>query len=138
MTKLVAVSFWTVVGISTSFAQYSEKLDGCLEKANTQLAMNICANEEARRADAELNVVYQKVLSAVGGQSVFIEKIRAAERAWIAYRDAYIDAMYPAKDKQAAYGSVFPMEADLLRAKLTQQQISALKDLLKQYGESKP
>ena len=42
------------------------------------------------------------------------------------YRDAYIDAMFPAKDKQVAYGSIFPTEVDLLRFKLTQQQIIGL------------
>jgi hypothetical protein len=37
-----------------------------------------------------------------------------------------MEAMYPAEDKQAEYGSVYPMEADLLRAKLTQRQVTAL------------
>jgi len=44
-----------------------------------------------------------------------------------------MDAMYPAKDKQSEYGSIYPMEADLLRAKLTQRQVTALKELLQQY-----
>ena len=63
-----------------------------------------------------------------------VAKIKAAERAWIAYRDAYTDAMYPAKDKQTEYGSTYPMEVDLLRAKLTQRQVTALKELLQQYS----
>ena len=42
--------------------------------------------------------------------------------------------MYPAKNKQAEYGSIYPMEADLLRAKLTQQQVAALKELQQQYS----
>lgn len=50
-------------------------------------------------------------------------KIKAAGEAWLAYRDAYMDAMYPAKNKQAEYGSVYPMEADLVRATLTQRQL---------------
>src|SRR6266700_3741701 len=45
------------------------------------------ASEEARRTDADLTGIYQKVLSAAGSQSTFIEKIKAAEKAWIAYRD---------------------------------------------------
>jgi len=101
------------------------------------MAMHACARDEALRVDTELNDIYRRLLSAAGNQSAAVEKIRAAERAWIAYRNAYIDAMYSAKDKQAAYGSKFPMEADLLRAKLSQQQIAALKDLLKQYTGSR-
>jgi hypothetical protein len=45
-----------------------------------------------------------------------------------------MDAMYSAKDKQAEYGSVYPMEADLLRAKLTERQRTALEELLQQYS----
>ena len=45
-----------------------------------------------------------------------------------------MEAMYPAKNKQAEYGSIYPMEADLLRAKLTQRQVTALKELLQQYS----
>jgi uncharacterized protein YecT (DUF1311 family) len=55
----------------------------------------------------------------LGAQEEAVAKIKAAERAWITYRDAYMDATYPAKDKQAEYGPIYPMEANLLRAKLT-------------------
>jgi uncharacterized protein YecT (DUF1311 family) len=42
--------------------------------------------------------------------------------------------MYPAKDKQAEYGSVHPMDVNLLLAKLTRQHVAALKELLQQYS----
>ncbi|HEY2496656.1 MAG TPA: lysozyme inhibitor LprI family protein [Candidatus Angelobacter sp.] len=113
-----------------AFAQDSAQYHACNAKTKTQMEMNACASEEAARADAELNAVYRKVLTQAGKQEEVVAKIKAAERAWIAYRDAYMDAMYPAKNKQAEYGSVYPMEADLLRAKLTQRQITALKELL--------
>jgi len=96
--------------------------------------MNACANEEAVRVDADLNDVYRKLLSKAASRPEALAKIKAAERAWVAYRDAYIDAMYPANDKQAEYGSVYPMEVDLLRAKLTGQQVAALRALLEQYS----
>jgi uncharacterized protein YecT (DUF1311 family) len=92
--------------------------------------MHACANEEAKRVDAELNVTFRALLSRAAGQPGARAKIEAAEKAWVAYRDAYMEAMYPAEDKQAEYGSVYPMEADLLRAKLTQRQVTALKSLL--------
>jgi len=99
--------------------------------------MNACANEEASRVEAQLNDVYRKLLLQTASQREAGEKIKAAERAWVAYRDAFIDAMYPAKDKQAEYGSIYPMEADLLRAKLTDRQVTALKELLQQYSPSR-
>jgi uncharacterized protein YecT (DUF1311 family) len=112
----------------------SAQSHACNEKAKTQTEINACASDEAARADAELNEVYRKVLAEAGKQEEAVAKIKAAERAWIAYRDAYMDAMYPAKNKQAEYGSIYPMEADLLRAKLTQRQVTALKELLQQYS----
>jgi len=102
--------------------------------AKTQAEMTACAGAEAARADAELNQVYSKLLSEVAGQEGAGAKIKASELAWIRYRDAYMDAMYPAKDKQEEYGSVYPMEADLLRAKLTRRQLMALRELLQQHN----
>lgn len=94
--------------------------------------MNACASDEAARADTELNEIYQKVLAAAEKQEEALAKVKASQSAWIAYRDAYMDAMYPAKNKQAEYGTIYPMEANLLRAKLTQRQVIALKELLQQ------
>ena len=133
--KCLTVVFVVCLAFSACFAQSSEGFRTCSEKAKTQKDMTVCANEEAARADAELNDVYRKLLSRVMSQPDVAEKIRASERAWIVYRDAYIEAMYPAKDKQAEYGSSYPMQVNLVRAKLTQQQIVALKDLLQQYSE---
>jgi len=113
-------------------AQDSAMYRSCSKQANAQHEMNVCANDEAKRVNDELNKVYELVLSKVHGNPVATSKIRAAQRVWMTYRDAYIDAMYPAKDKQAEYGSMFPMEVDLLAAKLTRQQIGALQDILRQ------
>jgi uncharacterized protein YecT (DUF1311 family) len=133
MQRLFRSLMFTAVASSLALAQSTEVLNGCMDKAGTQTAMNVCADEEAIRVDAELRGMYQKVLSAAGEHSDAAERIRTAERAWIVYREAYLNAMYPAANKLAEYGSSFPMEANLVRAKLTRQQISAVADLLKQY-----
>ncbi len=113
-------------------AQVSGEYQNCNGLAKTQSELNACASEEAGRDEAELNREYRKLLSMAGNDHERAAKIKLMERAWIAFRDAYLDAMYPAKDKQAEYGSMFPMEADMLRAQLTQQQIAALKELQRQ------
>jgi uncharacterized protein YecT (DUF1311 family) len=116
-----------------SFAQDSPLYRACNKKAATQYDLNVCASEEAKRADDELNRVYRLLLSKVRGDALAADKVKAAQKAWVAYRDAYIAAMYPAEDKQAEYGSILPMEVDLLAAKLTRLQTTALRELLKQY-----
>ena len=37
--------------------------------------------------------------------------------------------MYPRQDKQTAYGSIYPMEVDLLYETLTREQIKAVLEL---------
>jgi len=93
------------------------------------MQLNQCAGDEAARVDAELNAVYHKLLAASSKDADAVAKIKAMQRAWVAYRDAYLEAMYPAQNKQMEYGSIYPMDAALLTAKLARQQINALKDL---------
>src|SRR5260370_17537807 len=84
-------------------AQASEQLSGCLQGAKTQTEMAACANEEAKRVDAELKDVYRKLLSAAASKPKAVEKIAPAEKACLAYRDAYSAATSPDHNKQAPY-----------------------------------
>jgi uncharacterized protein YecT (DUF1311 family) len=128
-----ATTLLLVVVSGSVCAQESPTYRACSDGAKTQAAMNTCASDEATRADAQLNDVYRTLLQKTTDTTT-ATKIKVSERAWIAYRDAYVDAMYPAENKQAEYGSTYPMEIALLRAKLTQIQIAALKDLWEQNG----
>jgi uncharacterized protein YecT (DUF1311 family) len=119
---------------SNSSSTTSKEYAACNAKAKTQIDMNGCASAEATRADKELNRVYAQVLVRAASVPEAADKAKAAQRAWIAYRDAYIEATYPAKDKQTQYGSMYPLDVELLRAKLTQRQTIALEDLLKEYS----
>lgn len=116
------------------FAQNSAHYRACSQRARTQLQMNACGSEEAARADNRLNDLYNKLLTQAAGEKDAVEKIKAAENAWIGYRDAFIEAMYPAGDKTGEYGSIYPLQASLLRARLTRRQITALQELLQQYA----
>jgi len=117
---------------SSCFAQNSAQYDACNEKAQVQSEINRCASDEAARVDAELNTVYRTLLQQVK-RPAYVAKIKAAERAWVVYRDAYIDATYPATDKQSEYGTIFPMEVNMLRATLTRRQIEALREMMQTY-----
>jgi uncharacterized protein YecT (DUF1311 family) len=100
---------------------------GCYDKAQTQLELNDCAGEELAAADAELNRVYQAILKKYKDDSRFIEKLRAAQRAWLAFRDAEFEAKFPASD---GYGSIFPMCAAQYKAQLTRERVTRLREWL--------
>jgi uncharacterized protein YecT (DUF1311 family) len=90
--------------------------------------MNACAGQERKRADTELNSSYRALLAKTAKQPETAAKIRTAQESWLVYRDAYLEAMFPAADKQTEYGSIYPMQLALLGAKLTRQQTAALKE----------
>ncbi len=64
--------------------------------AQSNVEMTQCAWDAYERADRELNDVYQDALAKIeqtgadlpSGAEVWEEKFRAAQRAWIAFRDA--------------------------------------------------
>jgi len=100
--------------------------------------MNRCARDEAVRADADLDRVLHVLLIEAAKEPFGAEKVRAAQTAWLTYRDAYIEAIYPARDKQV-YGSIYPTERDRLRSKLTTRQVEGLQQMLDHYtGADQP
>ena len=56
-----------------------------------------------------------------------MQKLKAAQKAWLAFRDAQLQAMYPAADKQAEYGSVYPTCRCAVLKELTEQRTRELK-----------
>jgi uncharacterized protein YecT (DUF1311 family) len=112
---LTAVSmlivFHFAATLSAQQAAKSEKgtpsADPCAQ-AMSQMELDQCSGEQYRKADARLNAVYAKALDlmqndlsdarARGDKSqetyerTAIDKLKAAERAWIQYRDLHCDA----------------------------------------------
>lgn len=109
-----------------------DKLD--CANATTQLEMNQCAAKDFDAADKELNQTYQAILAKYKDDATFIANLRKAQRAWMAFRDAELDAKFPLAAGQSAriqYGSMYPMCYLGAKAELTRQRTAQLKDLLK-------
>lgn len=95
--------------------------------AQSQLDMNVDAGKDYAKADAELNKVYKQIVREYQGQKPFLLKLQAAERAWIVFRDAELEAIFPAANKTDAYGSVYPMCRFQWLTQITKQRTSELK-----------
>jgi uncharacterized protein YecT (DUF1311 family) len=80
-----------------------------------QQEMNHCAAAEYQKADAELTKVYSKLDKT--------PELRAAERAWIAYRDA--ECAYETASNRG--GSMEPMINAGCMTTMTKQRIAVLK-----------
>lgn len=78
--------------------------------------------EDFHKADTELNQVYQKLLASrnPSGQ----KKLRAAQRAWIAFRDA--EAEFVRQDWEGGNGQNAAVNSAL--ATLTRERVRELKE----------
>ncbi|WP_374562107.1 lysozyme inhibitor LprI family protein [Ideonella sp.] len=108
----------------------TEATPSCEDKATTQGDLNACAGGDMRRADERLNAVYQAVLKKHQADTSFVRKLQAAQRAWLAWRDAEMEALYPGRADPAAYGSVLPMCWSTKIATLTKARAAQLQQWL--------
>lgn len=124
-------TFLVLFGSVLFAQQHSNEYSKCIETANTQVQMNQCAGDELKRQDAAMNQDYQALLQAHDSDSLATQKLRAAQQAWLAFRDAHMEELFPAADKQAQYGSMYPVLFALEEASVTRQRASMLKQMLK-------
>ncbi len=70
------------------------------DSANTQMEINTCLDRERERADNRLNETYANAIAAMRGLDAALpvgdrgaeDALRAAQRAWIAFRDSACEA----------------------------------------------
>ncbi len=93
------------------------------------------AGNEYESIDKELNRVYHAILRDYDDDTVFTDRFKDAELAWLLFRDAEMKAIFPYADSNGNYyGSVFPMCESEIAGFLEQ---SRLKEIMTWYnGES--
>lgn len=91
---------------------------------STTYGMQPCLSEEIQRQDARLNGAYAGALQILDPATKL--KLRAAQRAWIAFRDADCEAV------QASYsGAIAPIMQDTCYLERTSQRADELEDFAK-------
>jgi uncharacterized protein YecT (DUF1311 family) len=107
--------------------------------AKSQMELNQCAGEQYQKADTRLNLIYGNVVremqkdladakehkdtQQIEYEETAIEKLRAAEKAWIAYRDLHCEAA----EYQYQGGSMRPMIWNFCMAQVILDRIGELK-----------
>jgi uncharacterized protein YecT (DUF1311 family) len=97
--------------------------DRC-DSPQTQAAMNVCAAEELHRMDAQLNAVYRKLTATLDANRR--RKLQAAQRAWLAFRDAHCEFEASAFEG----GSMQPLEYSACATNVTKERIGHLRQAL--------
>ncbi|EGO63794.1 lysozyme inhibitor LprI family protein [Acetonema longum] len=97
--------------------------------------MNEAAYREFKRADDKLNAIYAQIFVKYKNNKLFLDKLTSAEIAWIKFRDAHLESIYPEKDTTMHYGSVYPMVYYIGKANLTWDRVKQLNQWLIDYPE---
>ena len=114
--------------IVQSFTEIKQPEQSCWEQAQSQSAMNSCAYEDFTKADEELNRVYHSIRSAYSSDTLFLKQLHVAQRAWVAFRDAELTALFPQQENiRLHYGSVYPMCHNAVLTRLTLDRIKQLR-----------
>lgn len=133
LISLVLLATGFSLGLATCQEQniIIQKSDAKVDKqainfSQTQAGMDEQTYQKLKKTDDELNKVYSQVLKKHKDDKVFIAKLQKAELAWIKYRDAEIEAIYPEEDKMHNYGTIYPMCVNGILTEMTQQRIKEL------------
>ncbi|MDR6287747.1 uncharacterized protein YecT (DUF1311 family) [Inquilinus ginsengisoli] len=92
----------------------------------TQSGMNKCAADAYKQADAALNATYKQIIERLKDDADTTKSLVAAQRAWIAYRDAECDFI----TSGAAGGTVRRMLQTMCLEQVTSRRVDELKPLL--------
>lgn len=103
-----AISAALVLLLSTTAVTAGEfkcKPDG------NQAEMNQCVADDYAAADKKLNTTWKKLMAQFKDDKTATAKLKAAQKAWIAFRDAEIAAQFACDegDVQVCWGSMYPM-----------------------------
>ena len=100
-------------------------------KAMNQNDMNICADKDYQASDKKLNAVYAKVMAALGDEN-YKTKLKAAERAWVAYRDT--ECAFETAENEG--GSIHPLVYSGCLTKLTNARTKDLQAYLECFKDA--
>jgi len=95
----------------------------------TQAGMNEAAAERLRSAEQDMNRAIESLVARAGSNADAIAKLRKAQAAWEAYRDAQLATLWPFPER-TWYGSVYPMCVADVRSELTEARTKELRSML--------
>jgi uncharacterized protein YecT (DUF1311 family) len=93
--------------------------------AQTQIQLNKEACDEYKKTDTEMNDVYRRINRDYRQHADFIAALKKAQLAWIRYRDAHLESIFPGDPSQ--YGSISMMCRCANLAEITKERTHALK-----------
>jgi uncharacterized protein YecT (DUF1311 family) len=96
-----------------------------LLKAQTQTDLNMVASAELKKAEAEMSLVFNKILKIYSEDKVFITNLKKSQQAWLEFRSIELQVMFPEREP-GYYGSVHSMCLSNYLVQLTNERTKKL------------
>ncbi len=78
---------------------------GCWSSAETTRDIVGCHGQALTQSEAQMHAAYRAIVVRRKGDTRFLKVFERAQRAWLAFRNAYTEAMYCAHSPAVEYGS---------------------------------
>ena len=117
--KHVFIAATATLLMTAGAAQADDRIN-CKSQDLNQMQLDQCAGIDFTAADAKLNTLYKQMMSKYDAANG--AKLKAAERAWLAYRDAECDY----ETNGTAGGTINPMMDTMCRTEKTNARIKEL------------
>ena len=130
MKSIASAILLSLALLAAAPAQKQAERDPCVgEGAETQAAMNMCAGNKFKAADAELNRVYNQLASKLEADAR--ARLKAAEVSWLKYRDDNCE--YEAAPFEG--GSMQPLIRSSCYERMTKARTAELRGQIKELDE---
>jgi uncharacterized protein YecT (DUF1311 family) len=133
MLKRTAAAAGLLAATLLPAAAYQERIP--CNPAGSTIEMAACAGDSFQKADRQMNTVYARLLakaqtmdkdSVTGTSDKAVDRLRKAQRAWVAWRDAEC----PLRSLPNKGGSIERIEWPACSAQLTEERTKALQAVL--------
>ena len=125
ITFIIPVALCLLFALKDGPANAQTKKDPCAN-AQTQVEMNECQGREYKKADAALNAVYKQLMAKIEDEGERTA-LKAAQQAWIKFRDA--DCEFESYQNKG--GTIYPLVYSGCLTVHTQERTKQLRELLK-------
>jgi uncharacterized protein YecT (DUF1311 family) len=134
----ISRSLLCIIAALVSLSSFAENEYKC-NSGGLQQEMEACARDDFNRADKELNKTYQALIKKEANDQLFVSKLRTAQKAWLAFLEADLDAQFACPEEESklvCWGSMYPMSYLTRKTELTRERTKHLQRLLNEgHGE---
>ncbi len=132
MRTLYGCIFLILLISAPTLGQQRSKQDPCKEAEASGVTVDLvnCSQKKLSEADAELNKTYKELISKMGDKNWEL-KLRAAQQAWIKFRDANCDY----ESEFSGGGSASTFEYNFCLGDMTTVRTKQLREMLNHIKE---